>query len=418
MHMKTIITTTRTAERRGSALVMMTIATTALAGLSAALFTIGMGSAREQRSEMEETHARYVCQAGLSQAYYQLQRGEPGTVGTVAEPVAWGRAEYWVDQQVLVPGILSLRASGRDDRAAASMELVVREVPNTMWRYGAFGREFMHMDSNSRVDSYDSTLGTYASQALNGSGSSAYALTNGDVGSNGDVHLDQNATVYGDAVAGPSHTTTVLGNAVVFGSTSPTSAPMDMPAISVPTYTSLGNLTVASDSSLGTGNSAYGSVQVNANKTLTINGPANFVIGNLRLRSGSRIVINATNGPVTFYVLDNFVINSNAQIYSTDYQPQNVTINLLSDNVINPEVDVDLDDVDFDSNSKIYGTIYAPTAAIEVNSNFELFGSMIARSVDLDSNSRVHFDEALITATASATPLYETICWRDVPVQD
>jgi hypothetical protein len=163
---------------------------------------------------------------------------------------------------------------------------------------------------------------------------------------------------------------------------------------------------------------AYDSITVGANRTLTIVGPASFVVGNLTLRSGSRIAVDASHGPVELIVLDNFVMNSNTQIGSTTSRPQDVMLRLLSDNVINPDVRVTLDDVDFDSNSRIYGTIYAPTAAITFDSNFELFGAIIGRSIDIDSNSRFHFDEALIDATASGPPTYETICWRDIPLQE
>ena len=40
------------------------------------------------------------------------------------------------------------------------------------FQWGAFGAEGIVLDSNARVDSYDSTLGTYDSQAVNGSHSS------------------------------------------------------------------------------------------------------------------------------------------------------------------------------------------------------------------------------------------------------
>lgn len=210
----------------------------------------------------------------------------------------------------------------------------------------------------------------------------------------------------------------MLGNAIVSGSTAQASIALEMPAITVPTYTSFGSLNVTSNTTLPSSNRTYGALSVGNNRTLTITGPANFVVSNLTMRSGSRIVVNATNGPVSIYVLDNFVMNSNTQLYPTNYKPQDLSLLLLSDNVINPEVTVQLDTVDFDSNSSIHGTIYAPTAAVTFDSNFELYGAILARSIDIDSNSRFHFDEALIDATSSGEPMFETICWRDIPLQD
>jgi hypothetical protein len=348
---------------------------------------------------------------------YQMNRGEPGDVGSSEEPEQWGTSRFWVTETALGGDLFQVRATGLEDRAGASMELVLREVPNTIWRYGAFGREFLHMDSNARVDSYDSTLGSYISQAVNGSGSSAWARTNGDIGSNGDILLEQNAKVWGDSIAGPDHTTTVLGNAIVTGSTAAGTAQIDFPAIEVPTYTNYGSVTLNSNVTFATGNRTYGTLRVGTGRTLTITGPANIVCSNLILSSNSAIRVDATNGPVEIYVLDDFDMNSNTSIRSNDYDPLDVKLNLLSDNVINPEVIVELDEVDFDSNSYIYGTIYAPTAAITFDSNFELFGAIMARSLDIDSNSRFHFDEALVDATASGLPTYETVCWRDIPLQ-
>ena len=416
--MKTPILSNAGNRQQGSALVIVFLSVTVLAGMSAALLAVNLASSREQQGEQSRTHARYVSQAGLTQSMFLLAQGDSANVGSAQHPTAFGTSSYWVVADQPSANITRMRATGSDGRSGASMELVVRSVPNTIWRYGAFGREFVHMDSNARVDSYNSTLGTYASQATNGSGSTAHALTNGDVGSNGDISIDQNAKVWGDSIAGPSRSTTVLGNAIVTGSTTPASTNVEMPTITVPTYTSYGSLGVTSNMTLPSSNRTYGALSINNNRTLTITGPANFVVSSLTMRSGSKIVVNATNGPVSIYVLDNFVMNSNTQFYSTDYKPQNVKLFLLSDNVINPEVTVQLDTVDFDSNSSIYGTIYAPTAAVTFDSNFELYGAILARSIDIDSNSRFHFDEALINATASGPPTFETICWRDIPLPD
>jgi len=308
-----------------------------------------------------------------------------------------------------------LKSTGLEDRSGARMELVVRALPSTIWRFGAFGKEFLHMDSNARVDSYNSDTGTYTAQAINDSGSNLHANSNGDVGSNGDVDLDQNSKIWGDAVAGPSHATTVLGNAFVTGTTTPMVAALEFPVQSVPTYTSFGALTVSSNSTIPAGNRTYTNLTVNNNKALTITGPANIVVTNLQLKSGSSLTVDATGGPVTLWVIDDFIMRSNSFLGAADLKPKNLTVNLLSDNVINPEVSIELDEIDFDSNSKLYGMVYGPNAAIEINSNFELFGSMIGRSIELDSNARFHFDEALVAATSSGAAQYETVCVRELP---
>jgi hypothetical protein len=58
--------------------------------------------------------------------------------------------------------------------------------------------------------------------------------------------------------------------------------------------------------------------------------------------------------------------------------------------------------------------VYAPHALINIDSNFELFGSLVAQQVDLDSNSRIHFDEALLTSGENDGG-FTTLCWRELP---
>jgi hypothetical protein len=405
-------------DKRGSAMVTMAVCVAGLTGLATAMVAISLRDAGEQGGTKASIQADYLCQAGLTQAMFQLQTGQAATLGSQQSPLDWGGGRFYVTSVDMGNGLSRLTATGLGDHAGARQELVVRAVPNTIWRFGAFGKEFLHMDSNARVDSYNSNLGSYASQATNGSGSMQYARTNGDVGSNGNVSLDQNAKVWGDAIAGMNHTTTVLGNAIVWGATANASEDVEFPNIQVPTYTSYGNLTVNSATTLPSSNRTYGTLRVGSNKTLTINGPANIVASNLVLNSGSKIIVNDAGGPVTFHVIDNFIMNSNSQIWPTSTKPVSIALNLLSDNVINPEVMVQLDTVDFDSNSKIWGVVYAPNARVILDSNFELFGSLMARSIDVDSNALFHFDEALIDATASGTPTFETVCWREVPWQD
>lgn len=407
--------------KRGSAMVTMAVCVAGLMALSTAMVVVTLRDSGEQGSNKAAIQADYLCQAGLSQAMFLLETGQAATMGTAESPLTWGGGSFYVesipvlDSAGIPTGLTRLTATGLGDFSGARQELTVRAVPNTIWRFGAFGREFLHMDSNARVDSYNSTNGTYSVQAVNGTGSNQHARTNGDIGSNGDVGLDQNAKVWGDAIAGMNHTTTVLGNAFVTGSTTPATADLEFPAIQVPTYTNYGSLTVSSATTLPSSNRTYGTLRVGSNKTLTITGPANIVASNLVLNSGSSIVVDDTNGPVNFYVIDNFIMNSNALIYPTSSKPISVALNLLSDNVINPEVTVQLDTVDFDSNSKIWGVVYAPNARVVFDSNFEMFGAMMARSLDIDSNATFHFDEALIDATASGVPTYETVCWRELP---
>ena len=400
--------------QKGSAMVLTLVTLSAMTMMATALVATTLAGADEGRTTKEELRARYVAEAGLSQSVAALRAGGTGAIGSTQAPVAYGLGRFWVDRTSPDVDTVRLTSTGLDDHGGARVELTLHREFDSLWRFGAFGDVSLHMDSNARVDSYNSTTGTYASQCVNGSGANMYAHDDGDVGSNGNIDMDANSQVWGDAASGPSGTTTVGVHAEVTGSTSPSPDTFDMPPIVVPALTSLGNKTINATVNLGPGNYRYDDLLINPNKILNVTGPATIVVTNLRLRSGAQFRVAASGGPVVVYVIDDLLINSNTLIASTDYAPHKLQFNLLSDNVIDPDVIVDLDVIDFDSNAKMYGTIYAPNAHVAIDSNFELFGAMIAHSIDLDSNSRIHYDESLVAAMGDSEIVWQRVCWRSL----
>lgn len=396
---------------------MASMAVTVISMTTLALFQVVGTSQRAVKGARNNVNAQLVAEAGLAEAMLQLTQGNSASMGSEQNPVDYGSAGFWVTETDLGGGVHSIVATGVENGVGSELEMVVQELSTSFFSWAAFGDEGTTMSSNAQVDSYNSSLGSYASQDVNGSGSSSYALTNGNVGSNANVSMDQNAKVWGDLVPGPGGTSTVLGNAVVTGTTTSSPTKVEMPAIDLPSIPSSGSLTVPKNGSLsvGSGDTHFDTFVISSGSTVEVEGPATLVFESFEIGSGAEFVVDATNGEVEIYVVGDFVMNSNTLIASTTYTPADVEINLLSDNVIDPGLEVDLDEVDFDSNAKLYGTIYAPSAAIEINSNFELFGSLVARSVHLDSNAKIHFDEALLDVSEDEEITFEVVAWRQRP---
>ncbi len=404
----------------GGALVMVAFATAVMATLSFSVLALSLAGAREQRTSKEQMSARYVCEAGLSEAIFELSKGNNGALGSQQAPLDYDGATFWVEATDLGAQQTRLLATGEVDRAGERIEMTVREVNESLYVWGAFGDQNMAMASNARVDSYDATLGTYASQAVNSDGSSVFANKNGDVGSNNDVDLSANIEVWGDALPGPSGATTTAGaNVKISGSTTPMATAVPFPPIEVPAIASAGNLTINGGPAtvLPPGDHHFDNFLVKSTAQVVITGPARVVIENFNLKSNASFMVDATNGPVELYVVHDFVLDSNAIMASTDLLPKNLELYLLSDNVADPDVVVELDLVDLASNTKFYGTIYAPDTVIEIDSNFELFGALVARQVTLASNSRVHYDESLATSKAQDAVSWQIVCWRLVDYQ-
>ena len=408
-------------------MVIVALLLASVAMLSLTLLSTLRSSQQENQGSQESLSALYACEAGLSAAVRDIALGKTGTLGTETNPVVYGGQSYWVVATPIGDGRTSLAAYGREDRAAMGVEAVVQPDPESFFRWAAFGEELLAMDSNARTDSYDGSLNpgvnSYPTQQINGSGSNAYANANGDVGSNGNITMDSNIGVFGDASPGP--TGTVTGDlANITGATTPMPDSLELPDVIVPAIPlsagtdAFNNYLVAASGTLTDGRYHFNTFAVAINKTLTIQGPATIVCSDFNLKSGASVVIDSSGGPVEFFVLNDFVLNSNTRIYSTTYSPLDVAFNLLSDNILDPDVDVTFDEdlIDFDSGSKLYGTIFAPSAEITIDSNFEQFGSLVARRTNLFSDARIHYDERLASVSQEAQNVFTTLCWRVVPV--
>jgi len=398
----------------GASLFAVTMLVSVLATLSLSMVMVNTSVVSEHESGKRQVASVLAAESGVADAVFALNNGGTGDIASMANPVEHAGAQYWVDATDLGGGLVALVSTGIDAQHGSRVEVTMQEVKNNIWTWGAFGDEELTMDSNSHVDSYDSTLGDWASQAVNSSGNGTYANQNGNVGSNGDVSIDQNSEVHGDAVSGPTATTSVLGNATVSGSTTPAGSPQALPALVIPSFPSSGPLSVSGSQTLASGNYYFSSVTFGGNSELTVTGPATIVVDDYVMKSNTTFWVDATNGPVELYVIDDFILNSNTLMASTTYDPADLEINLESDNVINPTVNVQVSEVNFESNAQLYGTVFAPNATIDIDSNFELFGAVVARQVHLSSWSRVHFDENLMTAKADQNSTWQALCWRTV----
>ena len=394
--------------RRGTSMVVTTVLVFSLAGISVSLTAMSRSAAGENRTARDETNAYYVAQAGLAEAVQDMRTGGTGAVGAQGNRREFGGAAFWVDSVDLGNGVRSLVATGIDQNVGARIELVMQQTGLPFFRFGAFGELGLTLDSNATIDSYDSSLGTYASQV---------ASQNGNSGSNRDIHLRQNSRIHGAAQPGPGNTVTILGNAVVTGATTPSPTEFELPPIEFPVPPGGADFTASGTVTWAPGLHNMGSLRLDSNAILNITGPATIVCTGMDMRSNSQVIINATQGPVEFYVDGDFRLLSNAQIYSTDYIPSNVSLFLNGDNIIDPDVEVQLqeDELVFNSNTKVWGTMYAPNAFVEIDSNFELFGSMIARQLHIDSNARIHFDEALLEPDEETETTLQALLWRRRP---
>jgi len=193
----------------------------------------------------------------------------------------------------------------------------------------------VYLNSNSLVDSYQSTLGAYGGSNVGNKGAVVAAMRVADNGG------------------------------VVHGSTSQHS-PAGLPVVPVP----------AGAKNLPLGSSSPGSLDINSSGQRITLAPGNYVAANISVNSPGAIAISPP-GPVNIWVTGNLNLGGNENLNGV---PDNLAFIVSSSNWVN-----------VNASGRLYGFIYAPTSSINLNST--VFGAVVGSTVTLNSGSAVHFDE-------------------------
>jgi hypothetical protein len=393
--------------RRGAATIFMAVTVVGLGAMSLGLLAMNLSVEREQRGVQRDLTSFYAAEAGISLAFQDVLNGGDGTVGSAEDPVPYGNASYFVQATSLGGFQTSLVATGAADGATSRAELIVMRKATGLFQYAAFGDEGVLLNSAALIDSYRSNEGTYASQYSMGVG---YANAKGHVGSNKDIVMEANTKIAGNVSPGP---TGILDadapKTYVIGTTNPLPFEVELPAIEVPTLTAGLSISTTADTTIPTGDQYIPSILVGGHDTLTIVGPAQIVTDSLTMSTGSALVLDATNGPIELISTGDFVLSSNATVTTHSAALNDIAVKLTADNWGEGD---DGSLIELHSNSDFKGTIYAPNAFVDINSNFEIFGGVIADFVSLSSNSMVHYDEDLAEGDGTAEMEFETLLWR------
>ena len=353
---------------------------------------------------------------------------DPGGEGYSA---SFGEGQFLVMIMKVSDSKVTLKSTG----SVREETRIIREdvFRPSIFDWAVFGNDSVHLSSNALIDSHNSTQGPYDP---NNPGS------NGDTGTNaigpGVISLDSNSKIDGDAVVGPEGNPdtdiTLKSNSEITGKKAAADSETGLPQITAPTdipsefrgHIALdGNdsLTIGGDSNSG----QYEYIELNSNSVLTINGDIKIQVnGNFTMNSNTRIEIT-DNVEVILYITDALSLNSNSRINLGDgtevtiyvdgsfSMDSNTTINNPSnDSTAMTLYGTDsLTNVSFNSNVGYYGSVYTRMADFTINSNAQIYGSLVAKSVTLNSNAEVHYDEAL-AGTGPCEEMLKVRAWREV----
>lgn len=389
----------KSTRNEGTALVVALLVTMVIAALSFGMSTVTHGSYAENREYAERTRVFYIAEAGMNEAIAILtSRGKdamkaesyPKTLGAVGYAVT---VTFGDESPHLADDLIQVVATANERQHERRIETMLQITGTNGGRYnfGAFGDRFLAIDSNSAIDAWNSENGGYPDQIAGKTKSMTYALQDTKASSNGTISLASNSYVFGDATPGPGMGVSAAKQAVIAGSTSPATEPVVLPTIDVPNVPTLLPLLASKGTlTLPSGTFGFSTLKLESNSKLTITGPATIVVGDFKLLSNSSILVDATNGPVEFYVKDGFELNSNTEFRSLTSNPQDIAVNYTGTS-----------QAVFNSNTGYWGAFIAPNAEIDMRSNGRVYGVIGGKSLLINSGSRVHVDHALMGAGGS-----------------
>lgn len=400
--------------RRGSVLIVAVVALVGLMMVGAALSRFTIAARAEVDGREDDQRAYYLAEAGLAEGMVALRGGASGGIADAVTPAFLANGVLWVEATPLAGDQTRLVAVAMAGTGRAAMSAVVADQSaDPLFKSVLNSREQLTMNANVIVDSFDSELGGYAAQATNVEPTYgfSYAKDGGHVSSNQDIVMNSDAKVMGDATPGPGHSVSYSTNNLVSGSDKPAPEPFSFPAIVPPPTVSSGPLSVAPNGAQTIPSGTYGFDDLTLNKAskLTVVGPATLVVKNFVGGKDSRLLIDATAGPVTIFVQGNYTHYANFENQPVGNSPMAVAFMVQGNS-----------DVVFPSASKVRGAYYVPNANVLFASSCEAWGSFAANRIDMASSMRFHYDESLskhwdADGSTGKDPL-QLMAWQVEPV--
>ena len=399
---------------RGAVLVMVLMFT-------AILFVLGTGAYLTSSNELKISNnykirkqAFYDAEAGLQYSIAKIEDGlAQGTLSLTgntvsvnyAAPAGFSFDTITILTRVGTTSQYRFQVTGHSGNAGSTVEAVIAK--DTFFQYGVFGGNRVEIESGGSVYSYDSRI-TPNPAPTDSTGE-------GDVGSNGQVTVDNYGYVDGDVALGddgggtegiydphgnPGPTITGQeGVDVDRVGPDPLGAVGGTLATDFATYGDSPNNDNAGASPAIAGNS----IDLGNGQTVTLAGKAggaNYNLTSLTLSSGATLNIDASSGPVNIYLTGALDAKNGSAINITG-QPTDVTIYSNS-----------TDDIIFEHGGEMKGAIYAPYAKVEMKNSADVYGMIWAKDVLIHNPGVFYFDTALKDQFASNE--VSLVSWREV----
>lgn len=407
-------TASRGGAQSGSAIVLALMMGVGMVVLTVSLFRLSSGSSQRLNGGADERRAALLAEGGLNDAYEAIRRGGTGGVGSMATPATLGGGLLWVDATDLGGNRTELVATGMYGRGRKALKAVVEYSGGAaaLFQTTLNSKEQLTLNQGVLIDSYDSSLGDYASQATNVTNGLTHAGMNGDVRSNEGIVLNANATLLGDAIPGMGFGVSMASGSYVSGATTPAASAFTFPPITFPSFPAAGDKTVATggSGSIASGNYEFGTISIGKSGTLTITGPATIVTTDFSGGKDASLVVDATNGPVEILVRGIYSHIAGFEASAANGSPMALAFKIDG-----------TQDVIFPAATAIRGAYYAPNANIVFSNLNECWGAFAANRISMSNDMKFHFDEDLLNHfeddTGQGDDGLDVLGWCEVAVE-
>lgn len=385
--------------REGNALLMALVIMIPLLIMGLTVMQLGIGAGSELSAESDQARAQYLAEAGVAEAVTAMRLDLSGDVGAPNQPALLQDGLVWVQATPLGNDRTRLLAVGMKGSGRAALDVVVSRTQSQVYSMGFVSSRPTDLATEMFADSFDSDLGSYASQVPAGSD---HARSNAFIASNEDITIGQHSIVHGDARPGPAGGVN-LKSATVTGSTTPNKELFTMDPVDVPGLPAGGQMYIKSGTqTLAPGTHRFTDIELESKTALVIPGPATVVIdGDVKLGSSTTLVIGA-GGPVTIYIGGDLRMGTNSSLETPSLDAHNATLFMTGENTF----------AELKSHSGFYGTFYGPRTTVELDNVFEMYGALAAEQFyAANTKLRLHFDEALARKAQPWAWDFDTVSW-------
>lgn len=404
--------------KRGAVLVISLLVLLVLSILSGALvsFSIFENDLASRFTNLER--AFWLAEAGIQKALWELTYnncagctqcggGSLCISGNLGQGGACGDYEAAISND-----ITNIVATGYFPNKNAVKRLTRAVSVNLLFspfHYAIFGKTSVKSEGNANIDSYNSNMGPYDKIKNKG--------LRGDVATNGNITVVGSAGIDGNASTGPGGSITLQGGGSISGSQThsndikplPVSVPQSL--VNLP-YQSPGYILLSGkNKTLPPGDYKFSSINLTKDSILTIGGPGPVNIyltdnsNALNLDNTAQINISSTTSAVKVYVDGSVNIGGKGVINPNRNPPAFIIYGTpLSKSIT------------IGSNAAFYGAIYAPSAALDVTGQGDLYGAFACDTIQVSGLGKIHYDEALSGQGGSSNLYIKS--WADISKGD